>query len=119
MLHIILMILKILGILILCVLGLVLCVGLLVLFCPVRYHLEGSLYGKPEGNVRVTWLLHLVNVLFSYKENQIEFKLCIFGIPLGKKKESREAGKRRKTEAEKIPNKRTAKGQKKAERKGY
>lgn len=88
MLHIILMILKILGILILCILGLVLCVGLLVLFCPIRYNLEGSFYGKPEGRVRVTWLLHLVSVLLSYKENQMEFKFCILGIRLRKRKKA-------------------------------
>lgn len=102
MLHIILMILKILGILILCILGLVLCVGLLILFCPIRYHLEGSLYGKPEGSVRVTWLLHLVSVLFSYKENRMEFKFCILGIRLEKKKKAEKQEKQEKKRQKKF-----------------
>lgn len=86
MLHIILMILKILGILILSILSFGLCIGLLVLFCPIRYYLEGSIYGKPKGHIRVSWLLRLVCVTFSYQENQFSYKFCILGIPLKKRK---------------------------------
>ncbi len=86
MLHIILMVLKILGILILGILGLGLCIGLLVLFCPIRYRFESSLYGKPEGHIQVSWLLRLICVTISYQESRFAYKLCIFGIPLRKRK---------------------------------
>lgn len=86
MLHIILMILKILGILILSILGLGLCIGLFVLFCPIRYYLEGSIYGKLEGRVRVSWLFRLICATFSYQENRIECNLRILGIRLKQRK---------------------------------
>lgn len=94
MLHIILMILKILGILILSILGLALFIGLLVLFCPIRYYLEGSIYGKPDGQVRISWLLRLIHATISYKENRVACKICIFGIRLKKKKRKKEAQKK-------------------------
>lgn len=97
MLHIILMILKILGILILSILGLAVCVGLLVLFCPIRYRLEGSLFGKPEGSIRISWLFRLISVFFVYKEKQAEFRICILGIRL-KKREKKEKDKRSRKE---------------------
>ncbi len=86
MLHIILMILKILGILILSILGLGLCIGLLVLFCPIRYYLEGSIYGKPNGHMRISWLFRLICMTLSYQEDRFAWKLCIFGIRLRKPK---------------------------------
>lgn len=66
MLHILLLILKILGILLLVILGVILAVVLLVLFVPVRYRGDVSFYGKPEGGVMVSWLLHLVTVRVNY-----------------------------------------------------
>ena len=53
MLPIILFILKLLGILVLILLGLVLGVLLLILFVPVRYRIEGSYYERLKGKVRV------------------------------------------------------------------
>jgi len=76
------MILKILGILILSILGLGLCIGLLVLFCPIRYRLAGSIYGKPEGSIRISWLFRLVYITFSYQEEKGKIKLRIFGITI-------------------------------------
>lgn len=101
MLHIILMILKILGILILIILGLLLCIGLLVLFCPVRYYLEGSVYGKPKGYVRVSWLLRFISATFSYNEKRFECKICILGILLKKKKKASQAEAKAESKVEK------------------
>ncbi len=66
MLHILLMILKILGILLLVILGIILAVLLVVLFVPLRYRVDASFDGKPQGGVLVSWLLHLVTVRVSY-----------------------------------------------------
>lgn len=85
MLHIILFILKILGLLVLIVLGLVLTVALLILLVPVRYQAEGSYDGKVKGKARITWLLHILSVTAQYEEDLI-VRVRIFGFRKGKPK---------------------------------
>lgn len=68
MLPILLMILKIIGIVILALLGLVLAILLLVLLVPVRYGLWGSYYGRVQGTVKVTWLLHALSLRVTYED---------------------------------------------------
>ena len=90
MLPIILFILKLLGILVLILLGLVLGVLLLILFVPVRYRIEGSYYERLKGKVRVTWLLHIVSVTAAY-EDEFSILIRLFGFRLFKPvEESRE-----------------------------
>lgn len=86
MLHILFLILKIAGILLLIVLGLLLLVLLSVLTVPVRYRGKGSFYKKPEGIFRITWCLYLLSIRISYRE-QLEIKVRIFGFPVFKEKE--------------------------------
>ncbi|EXG86668.1 Protein of unknown function (DUF2953) [Clostridium sp. ASBs410] len=85
MLHIILFILKILGLLVLIVLGLVLAVALLILLVPVRYQAEGSYDGKVRGKARFTWLLHILSVSAQYEEDLI-VRVRILGFRIGKPK---------------------------------
>ena len=59
MIHILLMILKIIGIILLVILALLFTAVLLILFVPVRYRTEVSFDGKPDGEAAVSWLLHL------------------------------------------------------------
>lgn len=67
---IILSILKILGIILLILLGIILMLLLLILFVPVRYWI--TVHRKTDEEVpvvvdlKVTWLLHILNVVFSY-----------------------------------------------------
>ncbi len=72
MISVLLTILKVLGILILSLLGIAILVLLLVLFVPVRYQVyaERKLEsGLPVlAKMKATWLLHLLNVHFSYPE---------------------------------------------------
>lgn len=90
MLPIILFILKLLGILVLILLGLILGVLLLILFVPVRYRIEGSYYEWLKGKVRVTWLLHIVSVTAAY-EDEFSILIRLFGFRLFKPvEESRE-----------------------------
>lgn len=90
MLPIVLFILKLLGILLLALLGLVLGAILLVLFVPVRYRIEGSYYGRPSGRARVTWLLHMVSVTAAY-EDDFSVIIRLFGFRILKPvEESRE-----------------------------
>ncbi len=81
--HILLMILKIIGIVLLAMIGLLLLILSLVLFCPVAY--RGSFTRKTEimtGSVSVTWLFRLVWVTAFYDNGEHGFRIRLFGIPL-------------------------------------
>lgn len=89
MLHIILFILKILGLAVLFLLGLLLVVTLLVLLVPVRYQAEGSYYGKVKGKVRVFWLLHILSVTVAY-EKDVTLTVRLLGFRIFKPKKINE-----------------------------
>lgn len=63
------MILKIIGIILLVILGLLLTAVLLILFVPVQYRADVSFDGKPDGEAAVSWLFHLVRIRVSYHEH--------------------------------------------------
>lgn len=92
MLHILLLILKIAGFLLLAVLGLFILILLSVLLVPLRYRLQGSYYGKPEGVFRLTWFLHLLSVRVSYY-GELKILVRILGFPVFREngKEAEEA----------------------------
>lgn len=91
--------LKILGIILLCVIGLILILLLLILFVPLKYRIDSSI---PRTNldeefdakrvfakVSFSWLLHIVSGGITYPENR-QFEIRLFGIkvfPLRKKEE--------------------------------
>ena len=84
-LHIVLMILKFIGILLLILLGIFLLTVLGVLFCPVRYSAQGYKdENKYGGKAKVSWLCHLVSFSVWYDSSQGEagYGVRIFGIPL-------------------------------------
>lgn len=83
MLHVILTILKILGIIILILLALILLILVLVLFVPVRCRVSGSYIKdktKPYVKVDMSWLLHLVLYRLIYQGGIKENNLKILGI---------------------------------------
>ena len=101
MLHILLLILKILkiiGIILLCILGILLLGLICVLFVPVRYRMEADRQ-EGEGNppvvlrVKVTWLLHLVNILVRF-DGALSLRARLAVIPVFRlpKKEKKRAG---------------------------
>lgn len=63
------MILKVIGVILLVILGLILAAVLLILFVPVRYRADVSFEGKTDGEAAVSWLLHLVRIRVSYHEH--------------------------------------------------
>lgn len=85
----VLTVLKIFGIALLCILGLLIFLLLLVLFVPVRYRLDGNIprMNPDEGfdvekinvNASFSWLLHIISGGISYPENK-EFQIRVFGI---------------------------------------
>ena len=84
MISALLAILKFLGILLLFCLGLILVILLLVLFVPVRYKLTARRKPEEDGTpitaeVKITWLLHILNVAFSYpKAAYVRVRLFCF-----------------------------------------
>lgn len=72
MLHILLMILKIVGIILAAILGILLSVFLFILFVPVRYRIiaDGKLNTEEpiRAEIKITWLFHILNIRFSYPQ---------------------------------------------------
>lgn len=67
MLHVLLLILKITGIVIACILGLVILIVAAVLFVPVRYKADADYHGKFKAHAKMSWL-GILRVLVSYDE---------------------------------------------------
>lgn len=95
MLHILLFILKIIGIVLLCILGVLLLCIVCALFVPVRYRIE-AVRKEGEGEppvavtVKVTWLLHFVNVLVRFAgELSVRARLAVIPVFRLPKKEKR------------------------------
>lgn len=115
MLHILLLILKIIGIVLLVILGTLFLGIACALFVPVRYRIEmvrkeGD--GEPPVSVRVkvTWLLHLINLIIRFNgEIFVRVRIFLFTVFRIPKKERR----RRKPEKEKKGRKK--RGREKAE----
>ena len=95
MLHILLCVLKWIGIILLSIVALVLLVLLAVLFVPLRYKVKGSYEEKPDAAVTVSWLLHLIHVKVRYTD-ALFWQVRIFGIPF---LDSRREKKRKEPEA--------------------
>lgn len=81
--HIVWMILKIIGILLLVVLGIVLALLLAVFFVPVRYRIQVDKEAEGTAKVRagVGWLLRILYVSVRYEE-ELHYCVRIFGIPI-------------------------------------
>ena len=83
MLHMILTVLKVIGIFLLAVLGLVLFFLLSALFVPVCYRMWGKrTVDVLEGKASVSWLFGLLRLSVGYADSQSKLELYLFGIPL-------------------------------------
>ena len=78
---VILMILRIVGIALLVIPGLLLAVVLAVLFVPVRYRADGSFHEELTASARVTWFLHLLSARIIF-EKELNVKAFICGIQI-------------------------------------
>lgn len=83
MLHILLMILKIIGIILAGILGLILLLLLVVLFVPIRY--RASIFKTEEvidAKGHVSWLFGALGVNLFLKNTDFRYEIRIFGISL-------------------------------------
>lgn len=107
MLHIVLLILKIIGIILSAILGVVFLAVCCALFVPVRYWIEVSREeggGNPPfiARAKITWLFHLVNIHLCYPADVYVrvrlFLFTLFRIPEKEKRRKKAAVKRRRRE---------------------
>lgn len=78
MLHVLLFILKITGIVIACILGLVILVVTAVLFVPVRYKVNADYHDRFKAQAKVSWL-GILRLMISYDE-ELDIKAKAFFI---------------------------------------
>ena len=109
LLHILLTILKILGILLLIAVGLLLLIVLALLFVPVTYTVQGDKSQETWGiSGRVSWLFGGISARFWHR-GETGWELRLLGIPVRKLMRLRE-GKRRKRQEKKTSSGRKEKG---------
>lgn len=83
MLHILLLILKIAGVILAVILGIVVLLVCIVLFVPVRYEASGKCDGNLlslKSRICVTWFLRAVRLDISYKEKRLKWRIRILWI---------------------------------------
>ncbi len=82
MLHVIFLLFKIIGLILLVLLGLIVGLLLILLLVPIRYRVRVSHGDELKLEGRVSWLLHLVHARVSLIGDQRHILLRIFGIVL-------------------------------------
>ena len=103
MVHILLLILKIIGIILLIIAGLLLLAVITVLFVPVRYRILADYHGHFKGKLHVGWLFNLLRINMSYdKESDIRVKALFFTLYDSNKQQDSQVGNKP-PKAEKKP----------------
>lgn len=95
MLHILWMLLKIIGIILLIILGVLVLSVCVVLFVPLRYHGKAETMGTLDSikaHLKFSWLLHLVSGYVTYENKETKWQVRILWKKLNvEKKDSPEA----------------------------
>ena len=90
MLHVLLLILKIIGWILLGIIGLLLLLVMLILFCPIRYQADISYQGGKtlQAKAKVRYLILSVWVLYdqSREKDKLKQEIRLLWFRLGKKK---------------------------------
>lgn len=77
---VLLFIFKLIGMILLAIIGLVVVAVTLVLFVPVRYRISGQIEDEITVHARITWLLHAISYTFDYQNGEMDSVLKILGI---------------------------------------
>ena len=113
MLGILLTILKIIGIILLVLIGLILLAAAVILLVPIRYHDDGAREEKIlSGNVKLTWLLHMISASASLSEDGTKIRVCLFGKTIYPKTKKPP----KKSKAKKMPKQEASKKSEKSEK---
>lgn len=113
MLHILGMIGKGIGIALLCILILAVVLLLTVLFAPIRYRVTAGLADeKAAGMAKAHWLLHIITASCVW-EQELQYKISIFGITVyGSKRKALKEKKRKEKRKQKTKNIKNIKNEK-------
>ena len=71
-------VLKVIGIILLCIIGFLLLIILLALFVPIRYKLKGNKgieNSDIKASVCVSWLLHLISFKAEFVDSKLAYSL--------------------------------------------
>ena len=95
MIHILLLLLKIVGIILISILALILLLAVCILFVPIRYNGYFEKYDKTNGYIKIHYLLHAITIFVKYDAGEIESYVKILGFRLKRrqKKHSVKASK--------------------------
>ena len=77
MLHILFLILKIIGIILLVILGITLTLIGVVLLVPIRYRMKTETTNGMKGlrtEVKANWLLHLISAHITYQKEELDWQ---------------------------------------------
>lgn len=103
MLHILLLILKVIGIILATILWILILLILILLFVPVRYEVQGvskGTFDSTKGKVEITWLLHLIRIDFLYKNQHLAWKFRVAFWKRGSAKKQKTVKKEEKADEE-------------------
>lgn len=116
MLAVIVDILKIIGIILLCIIATLLIIILLVLFCPWRYCVDVKKEEKLTGKAAVSWLLVLLRAEVIY-QGAVNLRIRVLGIPVYDKlkREVKAAERQEKAAAKEQKRERKTKDKKKSD----
>lgn len=118
MVHVILLILKVLGITLLILLGIVLLLVLLLLLAPFHYTIDAEYYGDVKAVGRIQWLCFVLDLKGVYGNNKFLYYLKSFGFMISTNDEEdkhyraisdeeaesdKSSDKAKPSEAEKVP----------------
>lgn len=113
MLGILLTILKIIGIILLVLIGLILLAAAVILLVPIRYQGEGAREEKIlSGSVKLTWLLHMISASASLSEDGMKIRIGLFGKTIYPKTKKLP----KKSKAKKMPKQEAPKKSEKSEK---
>lgn len=82
MLEIIFLLLKILGIILLSIVGLIILLLLIVLFAPIGYSMKFDYHGTFRANVKINWLAHIIRAVFTCENKETAFKVKVLWFTL-------------------------------------
>ena len=80
--HILLLILKIIGILFLILLLIFVFLIFAVLFAPLRYRAEGELLDEKKADISASWLLFVLRVACSVRSKEVTVTVRLLGFPV-------------------------------------
>ena len=108
MLHILLLILKIIGYILLTVLGIALLLILLILFTPLKYDIYGQVNNSKEslaGKVKFKYIFGILNGQFVFKDGRPRYYVAVFKKKIVCSKKPKEETEDYEYQSSKTPNK--------------